>query len=552
MTDSISVTSGYTQMLTSKNCPEIKELYKTARHVQDTLNNAYVAIVEKHDNEIYHLIEQGKKQGHFRDAITQMVGKIYESWDLKGSKSRYWRMLTSHIYQQYSSRFKRKQIIRIIKDGGYTKVCSDLRSELSSKKLYPKDIELINIFKFIAKGEEQKFEVTSVPLDFTTGDDHNVHQDIVGDKVISSLSLGRKQWFEITYQIPPSIDQMILRITKPTLLFNDDGDLILKYAVETITPISEGSNILGCDLGKIKKFSASALSLNGMYSQELCPGKELERNSEKERNLSRNKESNYRKKEHIAALIKGHDNPDASLIKKYEVLDNEYMSIRSKLSKVKEHSSWLAARDLVIHALDQDCSVIHMEKLSWVSRNDKQGKWDFSQTQDHITHKANKFGITTELVNAAYTSWEYPDPCDENPAPLAEYDPKKRELVNVNGDRVDKDYAASIAIAARHPLSKCKGKKNSGKSRKRAIQPKRCRDKNVPTPKRARKKVIRKFLDEEKQIIKELMDENVDVGGFLLSLSRSVVASDGVACDRYKQPSSNEDHGASGVSACVT
>lgn len=246
MTNHISVTSGYTQVLTSQHCPEIEDLIQSAKHVQDTLNSAYVAIVKKYDDEIYHLIEQGKKQGHFRDAITQMVGKIYESWELKGSQSRYWRMLTSHIYQQYSSRFQRKQITRIIKDGGYTEVCSALRNELSSNRLYPKDVELINIFKFISKGKDQLFEITSVPLDFTTGDDHNVSQDIIGDKVISRLSLGRKQWFEITYQIPPSIDQMITRITKPTLFFNDNGELTLKYAVETIAPMSGGSTILGC------------------------------------------------------------------------------------------------------------------------------------------------------------------------------------------------------------------------------------------------------------------------------------------------------------------
>lgn len=552
MTNHISVTSGYSQVLTSQHCPEIEDLAQSVKRVQDTLNSAYIAIVEKYDNEIYHLIEQGKKQGHFRDAITQMVGKIYESWELKGAKSRYWRMLTAHIYQQYSSRFQRKQITRIIKDGGYTEVCSDLRNELSSNRLYPKDVELINIFKFIAKGEDQLFEITPVPLDFTTGDDHNVSQDIIGDKVISRLSLGRKQWFEITYQIPPSIDQMIVRITKPTLFFNDAGELILKYAVETSTPMSEGNNILGCDLGRIKKFSASALSPSGMYSQELCPSKELERNSKKEKNLSRNKESNYRKKERIAALIRGHDTPDERLVEKYEALDAEYLSIRSKLSRIKEHSSWLTARDVVIHALEQDCSVIHMEKLSWVSQSDRQGKWDFSQTQERIGHKANKFGITTELVNAAYTSWEFPESYDENPAPLAKYDSRKRKLVNVNGDCVDKDYAASIAIAARHPLSKCRGKKNSGKSRKRAVQPERCRDKNAPTPKRARKKVIRGFLDKEREVIKELMGQNVDVGGFLLSLSRSVVASGGVACAQRRQPSFNEGHGASGVSACVT
>lgn len=460
-------------------------------------------------------------------------------------------MLVSHIYQQYSSRYKRKQILQVIKDGGYTGTCPELREDLKEHKLYPRDTELINIFKFLAKEVEQKFVLSPVPLDFTTGDDQNVHQDIAGDKVISSLSLNRKQWFEVTYRIPPSIEQMITRITKPTLLFNDSGELVLKYAVETATFKSQGENTLGFDPGKVKKFSASSLSPDGTYSQELCPSKELERNCEKEKNLIRNRDSNYKKKERIALLIKGSSTPDPSLVEKYELLDNEYTLIKSKLSRVKEHSSWLTARDVVIHAVEQGCSTIHMERLSWVSNNDVQGKWDFSQTQERVKHKAGKFGITTELVNAAYTSWEYPEPYDENPAPLAEYDPLTRELINVDGNRIDKDYAASIAIAARHPLSKCKGKKNVGKSRKRSIQPTRCRDKNTPTPKRAKRKVVREFLDEEKKIIKELIDHNADVDGFLLSLSRSVVASGSVAYNS-KQLSSNEDHGVSGVSACVT
>ena len=72
------------------------------------------------------------------------------------------------------------------------------------------------------------------------------------------------------------------------------------------------------------------MSPDGLYSQELCPSKELEKNSEKEKNLSRNKESNYRKRERVAALIKGHDNPDERLVEKYEALDAEYLSIRGQ------------------------------------------------------------------------------------------------------------------------------------------------------------------------------------------------------------------------------
>ena len=320
--------------------------------------------------------------------------------------------------------------------------------------------------------------------------------------------------------------------------------------METVVPVSQGENILGVDLGRIKKFSAASLSSDGIYSQELAPGKELERNAYKEKNLLRNKESNYKKKERIAALLKDQETPDNMLVSKYEVLDREYHSIRGKLSRLKEHSSWLTARDTTSHAVSEECSRIHLEKLSWVSSDDNQGKWDYAVTQERIVHKAGKFGITTETVNAAYTSWEYPEPYDENPAPLAIYDEKTRELVSVDGDRVDKDYAGAIAIAARYPLSKCKGKKNKGKSHKRAVQPVRCRDKNAPTPKRARKKVLREFTHREREMFLELLSRGVDTSGFVLSLSRSVVASGSVV--RGEQLSFNGDCVVSGLSAHVT
>ena len=550
MVENITTMSGYTEPLTPKHCTDLTELYDSAKQVQDILNNAYIAIVEKYDDKIYELIKQGYKQGKFRDEVTRLVGKPYETWNLKGAKSRYWRMLISHIYQQYSSRCQRKQIIQTIKNGNYTQTCTELREDLRTQKLYPKDTELINIFKFLEKDKEQEFTITQVPLDYTTGDDHNVYQEINSDKVIVRFSLNRKQWFEIIYQIPPSIDQVITKITKPSFYFNDDGELMLKYAVETVIPVSQGENILGVDLGKIKKFSAASLSHNGVYSQELLPGKELEHNSLKESNLLRNKESNYTKKERIAALLKNQKTPDNTLVSKYEVLDKEYHSIRGKLSRLKDHSSWLTARDTTSHAVSEDCSRIHLEKLSWVSSDDNQGKWDYAVTQERIKHKSGKFGIFTETVNAAYTSWEYPEPYDENPVPLAVYDEKTRELVSVNGDRVDKDYAGAIAVAARYPLSKCKGKKSKGKSRKRAVQPVRCRDKNVPTPKRAKKKVLREFTQQEREMFLELLSGGVNTPGFVLSLPVSVVASGSVV--RNEQLSFNGDCVLSGLSAHVT
>ena len=143
MVENITTISGYTEPLTPKHCTDLTELYDSAKQVQDILNNAYIAIVEKYDDKIYELIKQGYKQGKFRDEVTRLVGKPYETWNLKGAKSRYWRMLISHIYQQYSSRYQRKQIIQTIKNGNYAQTCTELREDLRTQKLYPKDTELI-------------------------------------------------------------------------------------------------------------------------------------------------------------------------------------------------------------------------------------------------------------------------------------------------------------------------------------------------------------------------------------------------------------------------
>ena len=115
--------------------------------------------------------------------------------------------------------------------------------------------------------------------------------------------------------------------------------------------------------------------------------------------------------------------------------------------------------------------------------------------------------------------------------------------MNKNGDRLDKDYTASIAIAARYPLKECKGKNKKKKSRKRKIQPKQLRDKHSPTPKRARKKVLREFTQREHEVIQELLAQKVELNGFILSLSESVVTSTSrVMSDDASQLVSNGDY----------
>lgn len=170
MSDSILTTSGYTLILTQKECIELSSLQDNVRKVQSYLNNAYTSIVQQYDDQVYELIELGYKQGKFRDALTEIIGKPYLEWNLTGNRNRYWRMLCAHAYQQYSSRYERKQIIEIIKTGNYTSSTQDLWDELRSHKLYPTQPELLNIFKQINKGNESVFKIAQVPLDYTTGD----------------------------------------------------------------------------------------------------------------------------------------------------------------------------------------------------------------------------------------------------------------------------------------------------------------------------------------------------------------------------------------------
>ena len=132
MGDTITTISGYNEVLVTSHCQELESLKKDVLTVQKTLNNAYTAIVEKYDSEIYSLIDQGLKQGNFRDALTELVGKPYLNWDLTGNKNRYWRMLCAHAYQQYSSRYKRNKMIDLIKENGHESITAEVWDMLLS------------------------------------------------------------------------------------------------------------------------------------------------------------------------------------------------------------------------------------------------------------------------------------------------------------------------------------------------------------------------------------------------------------------------------------
>ena len=224
---------------------------------------------------------------------------------------------------------------------------------------------------------------------------------------------------------------------------------------------------------------------------------------------------------------------------KWLSLEKEYYNVRTKRTRLKEHLSWLIARDTTTHAVKENCNIIKLEDLSWVG--DNSGKWDQSLTQSRIENRANNNGVKIVKVDAYGTSWEYPEEYDVNPAPRSHYDSNTRELVNDSGDRLDKDYTASIAIAARVDKKKArKNNKNRKKKKKnatrvRSIQPRKCRDKFKVTPKRPKSHSLK-----NKKYVLPVINTFV-VSDVFLSYLKSVGMSNTVVLNKLTQVLSNND-----------
>ena len=127
------------------------------------------------------------------------------------------------------------------------------------------------------------------------------------------------------------------------------------------------------------------------------------------------------------------------LLHKYQRLNKLRLHLRHKVSNLKKELSFLTARDMISHAIDNEVDLITMEKLSWI-RDEHHTTWDYSQIQQRIIHEANIYGIKVKKVSCAYSSAHNPltlekEEVDEN-----------RKLVKCLFDR---DYAAAIILARR-------------------------------------------------------------------------------------------------------
>ena len=127
------------------------------------------------------------------------------------------------------------------------------------------------------------------------------------------------------------------------------------------------------------------------------------------------------------------------LLYKYQKLNKLRLHLRHKVSNLKKELSFLTARDMVSHAIDNEIDLITMEKLSWI-RDEQHTTWDYNQIQQRIIHEANIYGIKVKKVSCAYSSAHNPLTLEKD-----EVD-KNRKLVKCLFDR---DYASAIILARR-------------------------------------------------------------------------------------------------------
>ena len=131
----------------------------------------------------------------------------------------------------------------------------------------------------------------------------------------------------------------------------------------------------------------------------------------------------------------------AKLFNKYQRLNKHRLHLRSKVSNLKKELSFLTARDMISHAIDNNVDLIALEKLSWIrDERSNHTTWDYSQIQQRIIHEANIYGIKVKKVSCAHSS-------AHNPLNLEKEEvDQNRKLVKCLFDR---DYAAAIILARR-------------------------------------------------------------------------------------------------------
>lgn len=415
--------------------------------------------------------------GRFKNEYPTYGGKPHLGWgDIKGNKAKYQIMNIERVRSLLLSLRDRRAIAGVCESWGWDEDnLKEIWDDIKALKLYPTAGTVNNILK---SGRHPELDPTDIHafLDFTTGDKQIVRQELVGGELRSQLSIDG-EWVTISSTLPKHLRENTGEFSKPIIHWShkhDDFIVRYSYTVVCAQPDFSTGNILGVDLGRVLPFVATCTSADGSYSTALHPSREATKAYEKINTLNTELGLIHSKMDRISQLLVGKSNPE--LEQHWVDLDDQAKSIRSKRTRLKDHASWLIARDVVDHALKERCGVIHLEDLRWLGS--KGGKWDHSLVQHKIRNIAELYSISVLLVDARGTS--HTDPFTDDSVT-----PSRNRTVCTGGGVLNRDHCASLEVSRRPG-----GVRKPKKGPKRSLVPGKRRDKHHGTPKRP-KRIIR-------------------------------------------------------------
>ena len=370
--------------------------------------------------------------GLFRNDFLKIRPK--PTWtDVYGNKAKYYRIIIEQIRRNLLSLKERQQITEICAEYNY-EFSQELRDALCDHGLYPTHATIKNICKTKAMPVQ---EIELAQLDYTT-EDNQISVVLFENGMIHSKFQVNGEWLSMSVVLPNHVAFMPEGVTRPCFYLKDDK-LRVRFAIKKTIPLIETGACMGVDLGLVKPFSGAVRFADASHSNELCCSNEANRVNQKIQRLTEHKEALFQKKERIAKLLV--NNNCKKLLDKYQILDEQYTSVRHKIANQKAHLARLVGRDVLAHAVHNNADVVKLEQLSWV-RDKEHTTWNFAKTQQAIEEKAELCGILVVKVSARNTSRTDPFTKQKIKA-----DSKRQQKSSIGTQ--DRDYLASLEIATR-------------------------------------------------------------------------------------------------------
>ena len=414
-------------------------------------------------------------RGKFRNQALVELGKHYKQWDTPGKKAKYYRIMIERMRQVCLSVNYRIEVAKICEQYDYDlPKLAAIRKALTDKGMFVSSGTIKNIFA--SKGKDGFPEEIGFIYDGTAEDAEISGVAHSNGVVLYYLDVyGEKIHFAV--KVPSHVRENTTGKWARPIAQIKNGQVILRLSYEVLgnNELFNNNRVMGVDLGKVKPFSAVINFGDGSYSSELAPSKELERLSRKSEILSKEINFHYKKLHKIESLLKGKNS--LYLAQHYVDVEDNMRAVKNKRTRLKEAATWLYARDIVNHAVENNCYIVNLENLSFVENNG--GKWDFSAIQEKVVFTAELHNVEVRLSNASGTS--HTDPFTRKTA----HPNSKRKTKTLCGE-LDRDYCAALEITQREgAVSKPQRKKNKKKKvTQKPLTPRRCRDKHSYTPKR--------------------------------------------------------------------